>query len=44
MEKVLSVEDKIRRAEEIYYKRKNQEVPVSETMRQGKKPKKNIKL
>lgn len=44
MEKVMSVEDKIRRAEEIYYRRKNQEIPVRETIRMPVKEKKNIKL
>lgn len=43
MEKVMSVEDKIRRAEEIYYRRKNQEIPVSEK-RPKPVTKKNIKL
>ncbi|MBQ2836210.1 MAG: M23 family metallopeptidase [Clostridia bacterium] len=43
MEKVMSVEDKIKRAEEIYYRRKNQEMPDREVL---KKPtsRKNIKL
>lgn len=41
MERAMSVEDKIRRAEEIYYRRKNQEMPYKETI---KKTKKNIKL
>lgn len=41
MEKVMSIEDKIKRAEEIYYRRKNQEMPYRETV---KKTKKNIKL
>ena len=33
MERAMSVEDKIRRAEEIYYKRKEQEIPMRETIR-----------
>lgn len=42
MERTISIEDKIRRAEEIYYRRKNKEMPIREN---GKKPaKKNIKL
>jgi len=44
MEKVMSVEDKIRRAEEIYYRRKNQEIPYRENINETTKPKKNIKL
>ena len=44
MEKVMSVEEKIRRAEEIYYKRRNQEIPVMENIKEPIKPKKNIKL
>ena len=40
----MSVEDKIRRAEEIYYKRKEQEVSVGETIRKISTEKKNIKL
>lgn len=43
MEKVMSVEDKIKRAEEIYYKRRNQEIPVGESI-QNPIQKKNIKL
>ena len=39
----MSVEDKIRRAEEIYYKRKNQEIPEREIIKKSN-PKKNIKL
>ena len=42
MERTMSVEDKIRRAEEIYYKRREQEVPVREKIK--KEPVKNIKL
>ena len=30
MERAMSVEDKIRRAEEIYYKRREQEIPMRE--------------
>ena len=44
MERAMSVEDKIRRAEEIYYKRKEQEVSVGETIRKISTEKKNIKL
>ena len=44
MERAMSVEDKIRRAEEIYYKRKEQEIPMRETIRRTPKEKKNIKL
>lgn len=44
MEKVMSVEEKIRRAEEIYYRRRNQEIPVTENIKESTKPKKNIKL
>ena len=40
----MSVEDKIRRAEEIYFRRKNQERPEIETIKRPKKNKKNIKL
>ena len=40
----MSVEDKIRRAEEIYYKRKEQEIPMRETIRRTPREKKNIKL
>lgn len=44
MEKVMSVEDKIRKAEEIYYRRRNQEIPVRENIKEPVKPKRNIKL
>lgn len=44
MERAMSVEDKIRRAEEIYYRRKNQEIPVRVSNRKIVKEKKNIKL
>ena len=44
MEKVMSVEDKIRRAEEIYYKRRNQDIPLRESIKKTVKEKKNIKL
>ena len=44
MEKVMSVEDKIKRAEEIYYRRRNQEIPIRDSKKQTSKPKKNIKL
>ena len=42
MERTMSVEDKIRRAEEIYYRRREQEVPVREITK--KEPVKNMKL
>ena len=44
MEKVMSVEDKIKRAEEIYYRRRNQEIPNREIIEKTVKPKTNIKL
>ena len=44
MERTMSVEDKIRRAEEIYYRRKNEEIPARETIKRPVKEKKNIKL
>ena len=44
MERAMSVGDKIRRAEEIYYKRKEQEIPMRETIRRTPREKKNIKL
>lgn len=44
MERIMSVEDKIRRAEEIYYRRKNQEIPAREVIQRSTKPKKNVKL
>ena len=44
MEKVMSVEDKIRKAEEIYYRRRNKEIPYRETVKAELRPKKNIKL
>ena len=44
MEKVMSVEDKIRRAEEIYYRRRNQEIPSREIIEKPVKKKTNIKL
>ena len=45
MERVMSVEDKIRKAEEIYYRRKNQDMPNMERINTvSEKPKKNIKL
>lgn len=41
----MSVEDKIRRAEEIYYRRKNQSIPIKESViKEQPKKKKNIKL
>ena len=33
MERAMSVEDKIRRAEEIYYKRRAQEIPRTEEIK-----------
>lgn len=44
MERIMSVEDKIRRAEEIYYKRREQDIPMRETIKKIPKKKKNIKL
>ena len=45
MEKTMSVEDKIRRAEETYYRRKNQDIPIRESIiKEPQKKKKNIKL
>ena len=44
MERAMSVEDKIRRAEEIYYKRREQEIPMRETIIKKPREKKNIKL
>lgn len=45
MERTMSVEEKIRKAEEIYYRRKNQEIPVRETIvKESKEKKKNIKM
>ena len=44
MERAMSVEDKIRRAEEIYYKRREQEIPKREIVKKSQKEKKNIKL
>ena len=44
MERAMSVEDKIRRAEEIYYKRRQQEIPMREVMKKPVKEKKDIKL
>lgn len=44
MERTMSVEDKIRRAEEIYYRRQNREMPTRETAKRVAKEKKNIKL
>ena len=42
MERAMSVEDKIRRAEEIYYQRKQQEIPMRETIKRKPKEKKNV--
>lgn len=44
MDRTMSVEDKIRRAEEIYYRRRNQEMPSRENTQRHVKPKKNIRL
>lgn len=44
MEKTISVEDKIKRAEEIYYRRKNQDITVRESLNKPIKNKKDIKL
>jgi len=45
MERTMSVEDKIRRAEEIYYRRKNKEIPARDTTTKAPiKKKRNIKL
>lgn len=44
MERTMSVEEKIRRAEEIYYRRQNRENPVRETVKMSTKSKKNVKL
>lgn len=44
MERVMSVEDKIRRAEEIYYKRRQQEVPMREMIRKTPTKKNDIRL
>lgn len=44
MEKVMSVEEKIRRAEEIYYRRRQQEVPEIESVKVPVKAKKNIRI
>lgn len=45
MERTMSVEEKIRKAEEIYYRRRNQEMPARDTIiKQPVKKKRNIKL
>ena len=44
MERVMSVEDKIRRAEEIYYNRRQQEIPRQEQVKIPTREKKDIKL
>lgn len=44
MERTMSVEDKIRKAEERYYKRQNQEIYARENIRKISRPKKSIKL
>ena len=44
MERVMSVEDKIRKAEEIYYRRREKEMPVRESVKNVPKTKKSNKL
>ena len=45
MERTMSMEDKIRRAEEIYYRRRGQSISNNtEYVRENKKDKKYIKL
>lgn len=44
MERLMSVEDKIKRAEEIYYRRREQEMSPREIVNDSKKGKKDIKL
>jgi len=45
MERKMYIEDKIRRAEEIYYRRKNKEIPARDTTTKAPiKKKRNIKL
>lgn len=43
MERMMSVEDKIKRAEEIYYKRKERDIPVRETIKKINKWKEKYK-
>lgn len=44
MERAMSVEDKIRKAEEIYYKRREKEVPRNEDIKIRKRQKNDFKL
>lgn len=44
MERTMSIEDKIKRAEEIYYRRRQQELPSRELLKSESKGKKDIKL
>lgn len=44
MERTMSVEDKIRRAEEIYYRRREQESPTRDALKSATRGKKDIKL
>lgn len=44
MERTMSVEDKIRRAEERYYKRREQEISIKESRTKEKSNKKSIKI
>lgn len=44
MERTMSVEDKIRRAEEIYYRKQNHTIPARESIKRPAKEKRNIKL
>lgn len=44
MERMMSVEDKIRRAEEIYYKRRNNEISAYNSTENAKNKKRNLKL
>lgn len=43
MERTMSVEDKIRRAEEIYYRRRNQDVPEKDVIKEQVNSKRNKK-
>lgn len=44
MERVMSVEDKIRRAEERYYQKRGNQISINEPIRRSNKGKKDIKL
>ena len=44
MERTMSVEDKIRRAEEIYYKRRKEELPIGEHIERKNNRKTSTKL